>query len=484
MKKVYCAIDLGATSGRVIVAEKPLVNAGDVIARIQDSMQVIYRFPNSIYEQDGMFFWDTDALWQEIQKGLRLLAERKDLHVLSIGVDSWGCDVVYLDKAGRALAHPRAYRDPYTNGMMERLWQDMRTDDEDGRLTVYCKTGIQMLPFNTLYQFYACREQGYEPFLQAAHYLWIADYFNYLLTGEMRNEYTLLSTSQLLTWYDRDSVRPHLDDNLLSACGARSKCFAPMVQPGKRIGVLKKEITPFAYNVPVVAVASHDTASAVATVPNRHIAYLSSGTWSLMGVVSEKPVITEQSYQLNFTNEGGVGQTARLLKNITGMWILEQCRREWKEQGKDYSHEQLIEMAESIDASLASGTVQQPSLFNPDDPQFANPESMLREVMNAMGQAYSTTNLQDQFIVSTDLHDALIGWTIYHSLAARYGEVFRMLQQLTPWRIEQLYIIGGGVRNQYLNRLTEQAVGAPLAVGSNEATAVGNILIQTNQVNK
>ena len=191
-----------------------------------------------------------------------------------------------------------------------------------------------------------------------------------------------------------------------------------------------------------------------------------------MGVVAEQPVITDDSYRLNFTNEGGVGQTARVLKNITGMWILEQCRREWKEQGKDYSHTRLIEMAESIDVSLAAGTILQPSLFNPDEPRFANPASMLREVINAMG------NTECSF----DLQDAIIVWTIYHSLATRYGEVFCMLQQLTPWRIEQLYIIGGGARNTYLNRLTEQAVGVPVAVGSTEATAVGNILVQANQV--
>lgn len=474
MKEVYCAIDLGATSGRIIVTDRDAISRSDKKLPDENQLQEIYRFPNAMYERQGMFFWNTDALWDEIQKGLRLLAEREDLHVVSIGVDSWGCDVVFLDSNGQALAHPRAYRDTYTNGMMEKVWKRMAVNGDlgEGQKSVYQKTGIQMLPFNTLYQLYACSEQHYEPFEKSARYLWIADYYNYLLTGEMRNEYTLLSTSQLLSWYDNGSVRPHLDDDLLAVCGAKRECFAPMVQPGERIGLLRSEISPFAYNVPVIAVASHDTASAVATVPNRHIAYLSSGTWSLMGVVAEQPVITDDSYRLNFTNEGGVGQTARVLKNITGMWILEQCRREWKEQGKDYSHARLIEMAEQIDERLAAGTIRQPLLFNPDEPRFANPASMLREVINAMGNADC----------SSDLQDALIVWTIYHSLATRYGEVFRMLQQLTPWRIEQLYIIGGGARNTYLNRLTEQAVGVPVAVGSTEATAVGNILVQANQV--
>ncbi len=443
MKEVYCAIDLGATSGRVIVSDGR-------------ELQEVYRFPNGIYERDGMFFWDTDALWQEIQQGLRILAGRDDLKVKSIGVDSWGCDVVFVDSEGRALAHPRAYRDPYTDGMMERVWERL---GDDGQRTVYQKTGIQMLPFNTLYQFYACHTQGWEPFTRATHYLWIADYFNYLLTGEMRNEYTLLSTSQLLNWYDGEAVRPHLDDELLEVCGAKRGCFAPMVRPGERIGLMRKELSLFAYDIPIVAVASHDTASAVATVERGHVAYLSSGTWSLMGVVSEQPVITDDSYRLNFTNEGGVGQTSRVLKNITGMWILEQCRREWKEQGKDYSHEELIRMAEKTDL-LSAGNERW--LFNPDEQRFANPQSMFAEV-------HQTMDRKD---------DALTVWTVYYSLAKRYGEVFRMLQELTPWRIEKLCVIGGGARNSYLNRLTERAIGIPVITGSTEATALGNILIQ------
>ena len=474
MKEVYCAIDLGATSGRVIIADTALCNGHNTNDLNDDCLEEIYRFPNGMYERDGMFFWNIDALWKEILTGLNRLAERNDLHVKSIGVDSWGCDVVFLDSEGRALAHPRAYRDPYTNGMMERLWNDLQTADTDGRQIVYQKTGIQMLPFNTIYQFYACSVTNYRPFREAAHYLWIADYFNYMLTGEMRNEYTLLSTSQLLGWYDQDgtTVRPHLDEDLLSVCGAKREYFPLMVHPGERIGCLRKEMSSFAYDIPVIAVASHDTASAVATIEKGHVAYLSSGTWSLMGIVSEHPVITPKSYELNFTNEGGVGQTARLLKNITGMWILEQCRREWKEQGKDYSHEQLIQMAHDFFESACKDPVPLP-VFSPDAPRFANPSSMLREVMDSMGSngkamTMPTVKKQDEWIV----------WTIYQSMAYRYGEVFQMLQQLAPWKIEKLCIIGGGARNTYLNQLTEQAVGVPVCTGSTEATALGNILLQ------
>ncbi|MCR4665119.1 MAG: rhamnulokinase [Paludibacteraceae bacterium] len=499
MKDVFCAIDLGATSGRIIIAP-----AGTSVA--DDDLQVIYRFPNAIYEQNGMFFWNTDSLWLEIQKGLRLLADRKDLHVLSIGVDSWGCDIIFLDSQGQPIAHPRAYRDPYTNGRMEQLWQQLAyahsADNQYvkdpvsvGRNIVYLKTGIQMLPFNTIYQLYACSQQQYAPFLQAAHYLLIADYFNYLLTGVMRCEYTLLSTSQLLNWYSNESAKitqntdnsnisqtnshisqfvstqssktvcPHLDSDLLQACGADLSKFAPMAYPSERIGMLRGEISPFAHEVPVIAVASHDTASAVTTVPDEPIAYLSSGTWSLMGIVSPEPVITQHSFAFNFTNEGGVGQTSRLLKNITGMWILEQCRSEWKKQGKDYPHEQLIQMAQQTDYKIDNGLIKPPQLFNPDDPRFANPVSMLNEVQKDIPQS--------------DNRDALTVWTIYHSLAHRYGEVFHLLQQLAPFTITRLHIIGGGARNAWLNQLTEQAIGVPVTVGSTEATALGNILIQS-----
>jgi len=434
MKNVYCAIDLGATSGRIIISNDGI------------ELEEIHRFSNQIYEQDGMYFWNTDDLLQEIITGLRLLATRQDLHVCSIGVDTWGVDVVYINKDGQALAHPRAYRDPYTEGVMDAFFQIIP------RETVYQKTGIQFLNFNTLFQFYACHTQHYAPFEQADKYLFIPDYISYKLTGNMVCEYTILSTSQLLNAQERE-----LDADLVKACGAKIDCFPKQVMPGGRIGMLKKEVVDFGYEVPVVAVAGHDTASAVAAVPRmqdgKHVAYLSSGTWSLMGIVADEPIINELSAQMNFTNEGGVEGTIRVLKNITGMWILEQCRKEWANQGKAYAHAELIKMAESV--------VNIPALFNPDDARFANPDSMLSEVRNGRS-----------------LTDAEVVACIFHSLAHRYGEVFRMLQQLAPWEIGALYIIGGGARNTYLNRLTQQAVGVPVIPGFIEATAVGNIQIQ------
>ena len=434
MKNAYCAIDLGATSGRVILSADGV------------TIEEIHRFPNQVYEKNGQFFWDTDHLLHEIRQGLGLLAARKDLHICSIGVDTWGVDVVYISKEGRALAHPRAYRDPYTEGVQQEFFKQIPRD------RIYEKTGIQFLDFNTLFQFYACAKEHYQPFEQADKYLFIPDYINYELTGVMRCEYTILSTSQLLHAHDRQP-----DAELVEKCGAKMSCFPPIAMPGEQVGFLKPSVADFGYPVPVTAVASHDTASAVASVPRtvegRHAAYLSSGTWSLMGIVVDEPVITPLTAEMNFTNEGGVNGTIRLLKNITGMWILEQCRKQWKAQGRDYSYPELVAMAQSV--------TQTPELFNPDEPRFANPADMPAQVRNGR-------NMTDAEVVSC----------IYHSLAHRYGEVFAMLRRIAPWEPEALYIIGGGARNTYLNRLTEEETGVPVLTGSTEATALGNIAIQ------
>lgn len=431
MKNVCCAIDLGATSGRIILSE---------------GLEVVYRFPNVIEEYDGRYFWNTSALFEHICKGLRLLSERKDVRVQSVGIDTWGVDVVFLGADGKALAQPRAYRDPYTIGRMEEFFTLIPQEK------IYEKTGIQFLNFNTIYQFYACCKEQYEPFLNADTCLFIPDYFNYLLTGHRTNEYTILSTSQFL-----NAHTGQIDSELVEAAGGKMSMFPRMVYPGETIGMLKKEIADFGYDVPVIAVAAHDTASAVASVPRtidgKRVAYLSSGTWSLMGTVTDLPIINADTARLNFTNEGGVGGTTRLLRNITGMWIIEQCRKEWAAKGTAYSYEEILRMAESVDPI--------PSLFNPDEPRFANPASMLGEVCN--GRV---------------LTDAQIVACVFHSLANRYGEVFRMLQSLLKEEIGCLYIVGGGVKNSLLNRLTQQAVGVPVIPGSPEATALGNILVQ------
>jgi len=447
MRNVYCAIDLGATSGRVIIADVETVrkDAGHA------PFELVQRFPTRMYQQNGRWFWDLHQLQTSITDALNLLARRQDIRVTSIGVDTWGVDVVFLDDRGQTLADARAYRDPYTMQCMPEFWQHVPVS------RIYEITGIQMLNFNTIYQLYACAKEQYEPFLQATTYLFMPDYISYVLTGKKICEYTIASTSQLLNPHTKQ-----FDAELVAATGAKMSCFPPIVYPGYTIGVVNHRDIHFAYDVPVIAVAGHDTASAVAAVPRlneqgQHIAYLSSGTWSLMGVVTDQPVITPQAETLNFTNEGGIDGTTRLLKNITGMWILEQCRAEWQQHGKDYTYDQLIGMAQQIDQTMA---LQRP-LFNPDDPRFAAPESMLHAIRG-----------EEQWT------DAEVVWCIFHSLAHRCGEVLQMLRSIAPWSIAELHIIGGGARNKYLNQLIQKQCGLPVFEGTTEATALGNLLIQ------
>lgn len=447
-KNYYCAIDLGATSGRIVISPADGNN---------NEMELVCRFPHGIQERNGMYFWDMEFLIKEITEGLRTLASRTDVNILSIGVDTWGCDMIFLDGNGKPLAQPRAYRDPYTNGMMERYFEKVPKDE------VYQRTGIQFMPYNTLFQLFACHETNYEPFLKAEHYLFMPDYINYYLSGKMACEYTILSTSQFL-----NPTTKEIDRKLIEAAGARMECFSPVVMPGTKLGHLLPEVADFGYDIPVIAVAGHDTASAVAAVPaqaNEGYAYLSSGTWSLMGIVSEQPIITQRSLELNFTNEGGVNGTTRVLKNLTGMWILEQCRKEWAAQGKEYSYPELMRMF-----SEAQST----AIFNTDDASFANPKSMLKAIADYC-------EAHDICLPKTD---GEIVRAIFESLAARYKVAFAWLQEIAPFKIEKLYVIGGGAQNTLLNQLTEQAIGVPVVAGPTEATGIGNIKMQQSYFNQ
>ena len=452
MNNYVCAIDLGATSGRIVIQKinKQMVEG----SAIEEELEEVRRFPHAMQEKDGKYFWNIEHLLGEITAGLRDLAKRDDVHLCSIGVDTWGVDVAFIDADGKLLAPPRAYRDPYTTGMIERYCEKIPQEE------VYERTGIQFMYYNTLFQLFACHEEGYEPFLKASTYLFMPDYINFYLSGKAACEYTIASTSQFL-----NPVSKQIDPVLIAASGARMECFPEMVMPGTVLGMLKKEVADFGYDVPIVAVAGHDTASAVAAVPadTEHYAYLSRGTWSLMGIVSKEPIITQRSRELNFTNEGGLNGTTRVLKNITGMWILEQCRKEWAKQGKDYSYPNIMTMFEEAHST---------AIFNPDDDCFANPKSMLGAIHD-----YCESHGQPQ-----PESDAEIVRSIFESLAARYKEVFAMLQELAPWPIEKLYVIGGGARNQLLNRLTEQALGIPVIAGPTEATAMGNLRVQASVV--
>ena len=307
------------------------------------------------------------------------------------------------------------------------------------------------MDFNTIFQLYAQTQEQDEALSKADALLFMPDLLSYLLTGKAVCEYTDASTSGMM---DQDTRQ--FNKALLEELGIRTDMLLPIVPSGTVVGTLKPELAASTGlgPVPVIAVAGHDTASAIAAVPaaDGHFAYLSSGTWSLMGIEVPSPVINAESARLNFTNEGGIEGTTRFLKNITGMWLLEQCRAVWKAEGKDYSYAELQQMALS-EADF-------PGRINPDDPRFANPENMVQEI----GQ--------------NQLSDAQIVSCIYHSLADRYKEVMGQLQGFAPFQIEKLHVIGGGSANDLMNQWTADAIGLPVVAGPTEATAMGNIMMQ------
>lgn len=443
MQKNIIGVDLGATSGRVILAR-----AGDDRLRMEE----LHRFPNRMREIDGRFYWDIHALYEEILRGLSVAGGRGE-RIDSIGIDTWGVDFACVDPDGDLLGLPRAYRDPYTDGVPEEFFRTVP------RESVYAKTGIQVMNFNSLYQLYALNREHSPALAAAEHVLFMPDALSYLLTGEQVCEYAILSTSQLMNPRTRE-----LDGELLRAAGVDASLFARRVMPGERVGVLRDEVARRTGlgRVEVFAVAGHDTASAIAAVPaaDERFAYLSSGTWSLMGIELPAPVITEESCAMNFTNEGGVDGTVRFLKNITGMWLLEQCRAVWSRQGREYSYEEIVRMTE--------GAALSPGVIDPDAAEFAAPTDM--------PQAIRTWCAAHGVPVPAD--DAALMRLIFDSLAAKYAEVLGKLRRLAPFEIECLHVIGGGAQNDLLNRMTADAVGIPVVAGPAEATALGNIMVQ------
>ncbi len=440
MKQCFFAVDLGATSGRTIL--------GSFTAEGLE-LEEVNRFPNRLIETGGHFHWDIYELYRNIIEGLKLAAKRGDVEITSIGIDTWGVDFVCVGKDGGFLRQPYSYRDPHTEGAPEALFRRIP------RSEVYSCTGIQVMNFNSLFQFDTLRRNNDSALEAADKILFIPDALSYMLTGEMVTEYTIASTAQIVNAHTRQ-----LEPSLLEAVGLSPDNFGRFVYPGEKVGILTGEVQRMTGlgTVPVVAVAGHDTASAVASVPTltRNFAYLSSGTWSLMGVETDAPVINSETESLNFTNEGGVEGTIRLLKNICGMWLLERCRPAWGET----AYPELIAEAKASEAFR--------SLINPDDAVFANPSDMeqaIKDYCTRTGQPVPETRGQ-------------IVRCIFESLALRYRQVIDMLGTLTSGRIEVLHVIGGGSRNEMLNQWTANAVGIPVIAGPSEATAIGNIMIQ------
>jgi rhamnulokinase len=445
MNKVYnfFAFDLGATSGR------------SVIGTLKDGkleLKELTRFPNKIIHIHNKYYWDIFALYEALKEGLSAAAAQ-NIALDAIGIDTWGVDFVYLGDDGAILSQPRSYRDPYTNGKPEEYFKLLSKKE------VYDLTGIQIMNFNSLYQLYAAKCENSSALNAAKDILFMPDALSYLLTGKKVCEYTIASTSQLLNPKTKE-----FEVKLFEAMGIAPSLMQPLVMPGEIAGYLTDSIAKECGHgkLPVVAVAGHDTASAVAAVPaeNENFAYLSSGTWSLMGIEVKDPIINEESYQLNFTNEGGVDGTTRFLKNITGMWLLEQCRKEWEVAGKKYSYPEIVDLSGSVAGFQ--------SLINPDHPSFANPESMTEAIVDYCAKT-------QQKAPETD---AEFTRCIFDSLALRYKDVLYSLQKVAPFKIEKLHVIGGGSQNKLLNQFTANSTGIPVVAGPSEATAIGNVMLQ------
>ncbi len=441
-KSYFFAVDLGATSGRTIVGH---IGDGKLV------LEELTRFPNHIIQTGGHFYWDIYALYNEILRGLKEVA-KAGIPIKSIGIDTWGVDIVFVGADGALLRNPYCYRDPHTMGSPDDFFTIIPRDK------VYDITGIQIMNFNTLFQLHTLHKNHCSALSAADKILFVPDALSYMLTGKMVTEYTIASTSQML-----NPRTKRFDDSLLTAVGVTAEQFGQFVYPSALIGIITDEVKAITGlgDIPVIAVAGHDTASAVAAVPaeDEHFAYLSSGTWSLMGIETRDAIISAESFAINFTNEGGIEGTTRFLKNICGMWLLERCRKEW-DTTTSYSYGELIEAALAIPAFR--------SIINPDAPIFANPPSMIDAIKTyceATGQPVPETYGE-------------ITRCIFDSLALRYKQVFGYLTAMAPFPINKLHIIGGGSRNNLLNQFTANACGVTVIAGPTECTAIGNIMLQ------
>ena len=443
-KKYFFAVDLGATSGRTILG---------TLADGRLEQEELTRFPNNLIETGGHFYWDIYALYFEMIRGLKEVA-RRGIALTSIGIDTWGVDFVFIGQDGAILRNPMAYRDPHTFGRMEEYLEKVVS-----RREVYDITGIQFMNFNSLFQLYAMQQDGNSAMKMADKVLFVPDALSWMLTGEAVCEYTIASTSQML-----DPRTGDLSEKLIESVGMKRSQFGRMVQPGTKIGVLTEEVQKMTGlgAVPVIAVAGHDTGAAVAAVPakNEQFAYLSSGTWSLMGIETKDAIINDRSYELNFTNEGGIEGTTRFLKNICGMWLYERCRKEWPEEVRQLSHPELQGSAMQVEAFR--------SIINPDDKAFANPVSMIEAI-----QQYCRDTKQP--VPETP---AEICRCIFDSLSLRYRQVFGWLKEFANFDLNVLHIIGGGSLNKYLNQFTADACNVEVLAGPQECTAIGNIMLQ------
>ena len=443
-KKIYLAVDLGAGSGRVL--------AGEFKDR-RIELHELNRFENKPVELPDGWHWNITALYQNILDGLKAAAKKYGNQPVSVGIDTWGVDYGLLDADGRLLATPYQYRDSRTDGMMDAASQLVSRRD------IYEATGIQFMFFNTIYQLLAEVEQRNPVIGIAEDMLFIPDLLGYWLTGQKTQERSIVSTSQLYNPITQD-----WDHSLIEKLGLPKQLFKQISDPGDTLGELRPSVqTQTGLNrLRVITVGGHDTASAVAAVPSQKMttAYLSSGTWSLMGLELTEPVISEKSFSDAFTNEIGVNGTVRFLKNICGLWLIQESRRYWLDRGNDYNYAEM--------AGLAAEAVPFRSLIDPDEARFAEAGRMPEKIQDYCRETNQPVPETPGEIIRC----------IYESLALRYSEVWAKLQGYTNDAPDALHIVGGGCQDRLLNQFTANALGVKVKAGPVEATGLGNILAQ------
>jgi rhamnulokinase len=438
--KPYLAFDFGAESGRAVLAH---LHSGILTTK------EVHRFSNEPVEYGGSLHWDVASLWSEVRKAL---AQLEKVPLAGIGVDAWGVDYALLGERGELLQNPYHYRDRRTEGVMKEVFEKVPREE------IYRATGIQFMPINTLYQLFAAHRDDPKVLADAKRLFMIPDLFNYWLTGNAACEFTNATTTQMV-----DPVKRNWATGLMQRLQLPINLPAPIVEPGSILGTLLPAIAGSSSlaGTTVIAPACHDTGSAVAAISARDgTAFLSSGTWSLVGTELDSPVITAEALRLNFTNEGGVCGTTRLLKNVMGLWMLQCCRHAWTAQGHGYDYRELMEMA--------AGETSFDHLVDPDDESFLRPPDMLAAI--------------DRFCLRTQQPipegPGAYVRAVLESLAFKYRLVLRNLEQVSGTRIEQIRIIGGGSRNRRLNQLAADATGKRVLAGPAEATALGNVAIQ------
>ena len=436
------AVDLGAESGRIILARFDGRHVG---------LEEVHRFPNRPVMLHGHRFWNVLGLWDEILAGLRK-ARKLAGTLAGIGVDAWGVDYGLVDSHGFLLGQPFQYRDHRTNGIMEQVFESVP------REVLYRRTGIQFLPFNTLFQLYAHEHMQPGELAHAYQLLMIPDLLHNWLCGSLVTERTNATTTQC--W---DPIAGAWVTDLLDQLAIPTSMLAPVVDAGMSLGEVLPELRSDVGAARVVAPATHDTGSAIVAIPAQGAhgwGYISSGTWSLVGVELPRPIITQESLAANFTNEGGVFGSTRFLKNVMGLWLLQECQRRWNRDGRSIDYDTLLADVDSVPAFVA--------LIDPDDPRFLAPQDMPDAI-----DAYLLEHGQAPLVAP-----AAFARCIMESLVLRYREVFRQVRQLTGTIINQVHVVGGGGRNTRVNQWLADALGVPVITGPYEATAQGNALMQ------